>query len=134
MFVSALNGAENIPLFENIIIVLVSFDQIPSTSIQRYRQSADQGQLLDSNNTNCILYAIQCRALVPCSFDLFWTTLHQYVTHKSLRWRCTTLRTQARNLWGNPCTRRSFTEYSTNLKEFFIENVTKIAGKFDLSF
>ncbi len=49
MFVLALNDTENIPLFEKIIVVCVSFTNIPPTSNQRYTQLTDKGWPLDSN-------------------------------------------------------------------------------------
>ncbi len=47
----------------------------------RYRQLVDRSWPLDSNNTSCISYAIQSREFVPHSFDLFWTTRHEYMYH-----------------------------------------------------
>ncbi len=41
--------------------------------------------------TSCISYAIQHEVLVRYSFDLFWTTLHEYVPYRSVRWH---------KLWG----------------------------------
>ncbi len=97
----ALNDSENIPLSENIVVVCVSFTHVPPTSIRKYIQLADRGQSLDSNNTSCISYTIQYRELAPYSFNLFWTTLHEYVPYyTSIRWCCVTLRTQAQNLWS----------------------------------
>ncbi len=37
------------------------------------------------NNTSYISYNIQCRELVPHSFDSFWTTLCEYVPNKSVQ-------------------------------------------------
>ncbi len=50
----------------------------PLPSTIRSRQLADSGLQLDYNNTSCISYAVQCRKLVPCSFNTFWTILHMY--------------------------------------------------------
>ncbi len=55
------------------------------------------------NNTSHILYAIQCKELVPCSFNSFWTTLREYVPYRSVRWRSIALHTQTQNLWDNHC-------------------------------
>ncbi len=55
------------------------------------------------DDNQCLIYVIHHRELIPCFFDLFWTTLHQYVPRRSVRWRCVTLHTQARNLCGNLC-------------------------------
>ncbi len=46
-------------LSENIIVVHASFTHIPPTSIRKYKQLADRGQLVDSNNMSCISYTIQ---------------------------------------------------------------------------
>ncbi len=101
-FVSMLTDAENMPLSENTVVVYVLYTRISPISIQRYRQLADRGWSLDLNNTSCILYAIQCRELVPHSFDSFWTILQEYVLYRSVRRYCVLLHSQARNLWGNP--------------------------------
>ncbi len=73
IFIVALNDVEDIPLSKNVVVACVSFTCVSPTSIQRYRQLADGGRSLDSNNTTCILYTIQCRELLPHSLDSFWT-------------------------------------------------------------
>ncbi len=72
------------------------------TSIQRYRQLADRGWLLDLNSTSHISHII--RQLVSHSFSSFWTTLHKYVPYRSVRWCCVALCPPAQNLWCNLCT------------------------------
>ncbi len=57
MFISVLNGAENIPLSKNIVVG-VSFTHVPLVTTLRYRQLTDRGQPLDSNNTSCISYVM----------------------------------------------------------------------------
>ncbi len=63
-FILALNNAENIPLSENIIVVHVSFICVLPPPLPPYPK-------IDSwlTGVNCIAYTIQCRDLVPYSFD-----------------------------------------------------------------
>ncbi len=56
VFILLLNDAENIPLSENIIVVLVSFTRVSLAYIQRYRQLADRGWPLDSNYTSHVSF------------------------------------------------------------------------------
>ncbi len=93
---AALNNAENIPLSKNIIGVCVSFTRVLPASIRRYSRPTD------SNNTSYISYTIQCRELVPRTFDSFWTTLHEYV-HMGPSNRTVLLCGHAWNLWGTLC-------------------------------
>ncbi len=101
-FVLIMNNAENIPLSKNIAVVCVPFTHISPTSIQRYRQLTDRGLPLYSNNTSHISYTIQCRELVPSSFDSFSTNLHEYIPYRSVRWCCVTIHARVKIYKSNP--------------------------------
>ncbi len=87
-------------LFPGISVLHMYRTHIPPICIQRYRQLVDMGQPLDSNNTSYMSRAVQHRDLVPHYFDSFWTSLHKYVPHRSVRWRSVALHTQAQNFWA----------------------------------
>ncbi len=65
-------------LFPRILSLYVYYSPAFPSPLYKIETVGWQGPLLDSNNTSHISYAIQCRQLVSCSFDLFWTTLHMY--------------------------------------------------------
>ncbi len=69
--------------------------------IQKYKQLVDRGWPLDSKKiwtTSHTLFNIEP---VPHSFDLYRTTLHEYVPYRSIKWCCIALHIQTQNLWGN---------------------------------
>ncbi len=54
------------------------------TSIQSYKQLADRGRSLDSNNTCHISYAVQCRELIPCCLSTCFEPLYTNMYHVGL--------------------------------------------------
>ncbi len=69
-------------------------------------ENCDRGQQSRFYATSRISYAIHHRQLVTCSFNSFWTTLHEYVPYRSIGWQWVGLHTPAQDLWDNLCIKK----------------------------